>query len=225
MATMRHQEHRPVEERREQLLEAASALARDGGLAAVTTRTVTQLAGLAHGAFHYCFASRGDLVEALLEREVLAVLQLAGDTGFAQPDPLAAIRGALEGFLRAVRSDPDRHLLLYELAVTVARHAPARASRSRAETDRAVGDLVARWSHRVRLSWAVPIDALAGAFTSAVAGLGMLWLSTRDEAAVGAAADAAALALASLCIPGPPDGAADPAAGRAADRAMDGAAA
>ncbi|MEN1973535.1 TetR/AcrR family transcriptional regulator [Cellulomonas olei] len=219
MATMRHQEHRPVEERREQLLEAASAVARDGGLAAVTTRTVTQRAGLAHGAFHYCFASRGELVEALLEREALAVLHPAGDAAFEHPDPRTAFRDALEGLLLAVRSDPERHLLLHELTVTVARHSPDRAARSRTEADRTVGDLVARWSHRMRLSWTVPIDALAGAFTSAGSGLGMLWLTTRDDALVGAAADAAALALAGLCVPAPPDGATGGTTGGAVDGA------
>lgn len=216
MATMRHQEHRPVEERREQLLEAASAVARDGGLVAVTTRTVTERAGLAHGAFHYCFATRAELVEALLEHETLTVLRLAGDAAFEDADPRTAFRGALEGFLRAVRDDPGRHLLLYELVVTVARHAPERAGRSRAEADRTVGDLVARWSHRARLSWAVPIDALAGAFTSAGAGLGMLWLTTRDDEVVGAAADASARALAALAVPAPPGGATRGAAGRPA---------
>jgi AcrR family transcriptional regulator len=201
MATMRHQEHRPVEERREQLLEAAAAVAREGGLAAVTTRTVTERAGLAHGAFHYCFASRVELVEALFDREALAVVHLAGAGAFEPADPFAALRGALDAYLGAVRADPERHLLLYELGVSVARRNPQRAAAGRGEADRAVGDSLARWSHRTRLSWSVPIDALAAAFTSAGAGLGMLWLTTRDDAVVAAAADATAAGLAALCVP------------------------
>lgn len=210
MARTRHQEHRPVEERREQLLEAAAAVAREGGLAAVTTRTVTERAGLANGAFHYCFASRVELVEALLDREVMALVHVVGAGAFERTDPVAALRGALDLYLGAVRADPERHLLLAELGVSVARRDPERSAAARRDADRAVGDGLARWSHRVRLSWSVPIDALAAALTSAGAGLGMLWLTTRDDAVVAAAADVAAAGLAALCVPvaGGADGAA-----------------
>ncbi|MQS10352.1 helix-turn-helix domain-containing protein, partial [Streptomyces alkaliphilus] len=55
-------EHRPIEERRTQLLTAASEVMREQGVAAATTRAIAERAGLPHGSVHYCFGGKTALL-------------------------------------------------------------------------------------------------------------------------------------------------------------------
>ncbi|MFO7959943.1 MAG: TetR/AcrR family transcriptional regulator [Nitriliruptoraceae bacterium] len=59
-----------AEERREQLLDAAVEVIAEEGLNRATTRAITDRAGLALGAFHYVFASKDELLEAVIHRVV-----------------------------------------------------------------------------------------------------------------------------------------------------------
>jgi len=59
---------RSAGERREQLLDAAIDVIAEQGLHRATTRAITDRAGLALGAFHYVFASKDELLEAVIHR-------------------------------------------------------------------------------------------------------------------------------------------------------------
>ncbi|OUE01907.1 transcriptional regulator BetI [Clavibacter michiganensis subsp. michiganensis] len=60
--------------RRAELLDAAVRVMAVAGVAGASTRAITAEAGLAHGAFHYCFGVREELLGALLRQEVDAVV-------------------------------------------------------------------------------------------------------------------------------------------------------
>ncbi len=90
--------------RRDAIVVAASAVAADGGLAAVQIVPVAQRAGIAAGTVYRYFPSKTDLiggvVEAVSEREIAAV-RYAAD---AAPGPLSALAAAIVTFAaRALR--------------------------------------------------------------------------------------------------------------------------
>lgn len=91
--------------REQSILDAAAALASEGGMAAVQIAAVAERAGIAAGTVYRYFPSKADLVAALIgalaERE-LAVMHAAGD---GAPGPLSALAAAVATFAaRAIRA-------------------------------------------------------------------------------------------------------------------------
>lgn len=112
------QERRSVEERREQLIDAAINVLASEGIGAATTRRITDEAGLALGAFHYAFNSKDDLLHAVIERfssGIETVLQ------HAIVDPQAPLEGLgdqlIRGYWSFVEETPELQLAQYEVAV------------------------------------------------------------------------------------------------------------
>ncbi len=60
----------PLEERKQQLLDAAAAIALRDGVSSVTTRDVAKHAGISETQVHNCFGSRTNLLVALARREI-----------------------------------------------------------------------------------------------------------------------------------------------------------
>lgn len=195
--------HRPAAERREQLLDAAVEVMRDGGIGAVTTRAVTSRAGLPHGSFHYCFRSKEDLLVALLERELDGSMRQAWAAVGGAADPRSGIAAGLGGYLAHIRADPERQLILSELTLAAAR-TPSMSHLPRWEHEQYVDHveaLLREWTVTAALTWTVPIRVLADLLTAGASGLGTSWLSTRDDDAVDQAAQALGQALAGLARP------------------------
>ncbi len=112
------QERRSVEERREQLIDAAINVLASEGIGAATTRRITDEAGLALGAFHYAFTSKDDLLHAVIERfssGIETVLQ------HAIVDPQAPLEGLgdqlIRGYWSFIEETPELQLAQYEVAV------------------------------------------------------------------------------------------------------------
>ncbi|CAM5593129.1 hypothetical protein GCM10010329_48730 [Streptomyces spiroverticillatus] len=107
----------PAAQRRRQLVEAAiRAMARDG-VAKTTTRSVVAEAGVSLSVFHYCFGSKQDLLEAVMdtisehsESDVLA--RLAPSPGSALR---TTIRAGLQAYWDHVLAHRGEHMLTYEL--------------------------------------------------------------------------------------------------------------
>lgn len=112
------QERRSVAERRTQLIDAAiDVLARDG-IGAATTRRITDEAGLALGAFHYAFASKDDLLHAVIERFSTGMETVLQDA-ILEPDASLEDLGEqlIRGYWRYVEETPQLQLAQYELTV------------------------------------------------------------------------------------------------------------
>ena len=176
--------------RRAELLDAAVRVMAVTGVAGASTRAITAEAGLAHGAFHYCFGVRSELLGALLRQEVEAVvaqLEAAEDPAGAPLGEVVAL--TLRAELDRVRREPDRQRVLLDLAATVQR-IPALADLPAWEHGRYVEETGRRFIA------AGLDDARAGRCAAlAVAGMqGIIagWLARRDDAADRAAEQAVA---------------------------------
>jgi AcrR family transcriptional regulator len=181
--TSKVREHRPAAERREQLLDAAVEVMREGGIAAATTRAVADRAGLPQSAFHYCFRSKDEMFAAVLERELDASLGSAWDAVAQTQDLETGITAALHAVLDRVRSDPDYHLLTAEL-VDVAARTPELAhiaGRQHAASVHHTDQMLRRWQGSGHTPLSVDTRLLAEVLVATSSGIESAWLSTRDD--------------------------------------------
>jgi AcrR family transcriptional regulator len=89
---------RRLAEREQAILDAAGALAAEGGLAAVQVAAVAERAAIAAGTVYRYFPSKTDLVAeliAVLAARELAAMRAAGDSA---PGPLSALAAAIATF-------------------------------------------------------------------------------------------------------------------------------
>lgn len=100
----------PAEQRREQLLDAALAVALQRGFHAVTVDGVAKEAGVTRPVVYGAFADRGELLTALADRsEARALTQLAAVFPPIPPDgadPDELLVAGIAAYLRAIRDDP-----------------------------------------------------------------------------------------------------------------------
>ena len=194
-----HQPHRTMAERREQLLDATVAVVREGGLSAVTTRTVTARAGVRPSALYYYFADRDELISALIERELSITLCHVWQTVEHAAGVREGVESALLAYLEHVQRDESYQLVVAELTVTALRRAgPDGVPGTYARLLESAADLVRRWSAERCSTWAVPVDVVARALVSQGSAVVSSWLYTRDDAGVRAEIRAMALAMSSL---------------------------
>jgi AcrR family transcriptional regulator len=124
-------ERRSVEERRGELVDAAISIVAEEGLSNATTRRITDRAGVALGAFHYAFASKAELVAAVMDRissRLETTLDVSGGptTPTASSDVSArridaAARRVLDAHAELVAADPPLQLARQELLVRALR--------------------------------------------------------------------------------------------------------
>ena len=72
----------PLEQRRSELVETAVRVMAWDGAWALTTRAVAAEAGVPHGTVHYAFSSKGELLRAVLRRDLngfAALIETARD--------------------------------------------------------------------------------------------------------------------------------------------------
>ena len=198
------QEHRSVEERREQLVDAALAVMTDDGLTAVTTRAVTARAGLPHGAFHYCFGSKADLFRAVLERELRRSMTASFAVEIDSPSVTEKVVSGIRANLDLVRARPDAALALTEL-ISLARRDPTLHDLARWEHEsytREVTASVEAWSSERNISWRMPAVQVSRVFIAVSEGITSSWLSDRDDEAAEQSIAVAAEALSTLAEEG-----------------------
>ena len=123
VANAEQTDRRSVEERREQLIDAAIQVLATEGLGRATTRNITEQANLALGAFHYAFRSKDELLESVIERVVSATERVLQDAvEDVRGDPARAIPRMLEEFWDFIDETPDLQLAQYELTVHALRN-------------------------------------------------------------------------------------------------------
>lgn len=190
--------HLPVGERREQLLAAAWRVLSSRGLAAATTRAICAEAGLAQGAFHYCFASRDELMRevatGLLPGEITAA-----DAVIERGGSLArCISRALQAYWDLVEADPGAHQVLYEITTAALRSPDGRdmAELQYARYLEGARVILRRIAEVRAVTWQRPLDVLARQVVTVLDGLTLHFAVDRDSAAARAALDAFAEDLA-----------------------------
>jgi AcrR family transcriptional regulator len=149
-------------ETRARVLAAALEVFGDRGIAASTVSDVAAAAGMTKGAVYSSFASKDDLVLAMMEEHAMQRLS-AALAGFAEADDLqAAISRVGSVLVEAIRSDAVWHRLLAEY-FALAYHDPGTrlALRNRRREAR---DAVARALTRLSESLGVPLPLPADQF-------------------------------------------------------------
>ncbi|CAM2821477.1 TetR family transcriptional regulator [Streptomyces albus] len=105
----------PSAERRKQLVEAAIRVMTRDGVAKATTRSICAEAGVSLSVFHYCFASKQELIEDVME--TITAHSVTPVAARIQPtaDVRESVRAALGTYWDHVLAHPEEHMLTYEL--------------------------------------------------------------------------------------------------------------
>jgi AcrR family transcriptional regulator len=190
-------------DRRRQLVDAAYRVIGREGFAAATTRRVCAEAGAPLAAFHYCFASKAELLGELTD-QAMRELEAARAGGAVLRDTVAgSLRASLRGYWDTVEEDPNRESVLMALT----QHAlndPALADvahRQYAAYHRTAENTLAEIGAGCGVRWALPVDALARMLVVVTDGVTLAWLVDRDTAAATTALDAFADLLATHAAP------------------------
>lgn len=175
--------------RREDLIAAATKVIVRDGVAAATTRRIAAEAGVPLGTVHYWFASKDDLLAAVVE-SVLDELEsavAASQTQAARPDDSGA-PDLLESFRAAWRvvdaDEPGRQLSIYEMT-TVALRTPGMeelAAKQYGSYRAVAAHAVQRWYDRFGAQLPGGLDALARLIAYLFDGATLAWLADPDGA-------------------------------------------
>ena len=99
----------PVAERREQLIEAALAVASRDGIDAATVRAVAAEAGVSLGVVHYCFQDKDELLRAMAHAITSANLERSlGELPLEAADPESVIESVIDALWTASASPAVR---------------------------------------------------------------------------------------------------------------------
>lgn len=173
-----------VEQRRSELLAAATRVIARDGLAAASVRAIVAEADMPLGAFHYAFESRDELLGLLADEvtkdevgAVVAALESADGRTLEE-----IISTGLESYLETTESHPERELAVVELVLHRARHDPALAQRQWSSYFDVAAQSLERAAAMCDIEWTQPVTAVARSLISVLDGLTVTWLATRDGA-------------------------------------------
>ncbi|QMU23380.1 TetR/AcrR family transcriptional regulator [Gordonia rubripertincta] len=190
----------PVEERRELLLESAFRVIARRGVDGATTRAICAEAGVTLSTFHYVFATRDELLEALVERgtekELTAVSAAleegAQEISQGRSGAVAILESALSAYIDGVQTDPDREQAMISLN-QYARQTDGLSdlgSRMYLRYYEAIAAALEGVAAATGTGWDRPTAELAPLVLAATDGITLSYLNIRDRAICDLIADA-----------------------------------
>lgn len=194
----------PVAERREQLIEAALAVASRDGIDAATVRAVAAEAGVSLGVVHYCFQDKDELLRAMAHAITTANLERSlGELPDQVDDPDTVIEGVLDALWTGIRESRGPQLLSYELTTSSLRHSELNQVaieqyRGQWAAAEQVLDLVERTAH---VGWSLPRGDLARTVVAVIDGYSLAWLVDGDSEAARAGLLAFGRYLSTMAVP------------------------
>jgi TetR/AcrR family transcriptional regulator, cholesterol catabolism regulator len=97
------------------VLDAAARLFRRKGFAATTVREIAAEAGILPGSLHYRYATKEEILVALMERGIRAALDSVQAAVQESHDPIERLRLGLRAHLKGLLADSDSvHVVLFE---------------------------------------------------------------------------------------------------------------
>lgn len=150
------------------------------GVAAATTRAITDAAGVPQGLFHYCFDSRHALLHALLERESERALAMAATLDPVPSSLEEALTMSFTVQLARVKDQTDHFVALSELSA-LARTDPDLAALTRHQRTRdldLVSAMLRRWQGHPA---GFDVEAWASVILAGLDGITEAWLTDRDD--------------------------------------------
>jgi AcrR family transcriptional regulator len=105
----------PPVETDERILRAAGSLFREKGFAATTVREIAAAAELLPGSLHYRYASKDDILVALMKRGVERAVNAVQKACLGQKDPIERLRLGLRAHLELLcNGDDSLYVLLFD---------------------------------------------------------------------------------------------------------------
>ncbi|MBO3085008.1 TetR/AcrR family transcriptional regulator [Cellulomonas fengjieae] len=196
----------PVAERREQLIEAALAVASRDGIDAATVRAIAAEAGVSLGVVHYCFQDKDELLRAMAHAITTANLERSLGEALAEAQTAeSVIERALDALWTGIRESRGPQLLSYELTTSSLRHpelnqVAIEQYRGQWAAAEHVLELVER---SAQVSWSVPRGALARTVVAMIDGYSLAWLVDGDSEAALSGLQRIGRYLATVTVPAP----------------------
>ncbi len=171
-----------VDERRERLLDAAVRVMTRDGAGAATTRAVAAEAGMRVSTFHYCFASRDEMVAQVVQRLSASERLSIGAAIGPGKDLRATVADAAEGFLQHLVAHPGDEQVLFELNHLALRTPGLEhlAAAQYATYHEAAASVLQQVADLTGSAWAVPVPELARLVVTITDGVTTTWLADRD---------------------------------------------
>ncbi|MGZ6807940.1 MAG: TetR/AcrR family transcriptional regulator [Mycobacteriaceae bacterium] len=174
----------PVEERRQQLVDATIRVMVEHGVAAATTRRIAAEANTTLATVHYCFESK----QALFREVITAIVnELALPANLELPrgaDLPALVQGLLETMWATIELEPKRQQLTYEITQFALRE-PELVELARwqyALYNSELRRILDTLSAATGTTWTVDLGVLARMFLAAIDGAVLAWLVDGDSA-------------------------------------------
>ena len=174
-------ERLPVEERREQIVEAAIAVMSRRGVAAATTRQIAEEAALPLSSIHYCFGGKEALTNAVLER-IVELIRAAASEDLEGTGSLGEAIGMMaRSFWSLVEADTGLQTMQYELTLGALRGGSPEFARHQYDAYVAIGEgLFEEVTARTGERSAVPFRQLARFLVAGLDGLILQHLTDPD---------------------------------------------
>jgi AcrR family transcriptional regulator len=188
----------PATERRKQLVQAAFRVIAKEGFGAVTTRRVCAEAGASLASFHYCFASKQELLTELTEQTVAALVEGQASRVHIRDGVQGSLRATLHEYWATVEAEPDREPVLMALTQHALNEPTLEglAQQQYAAYHRTARTTLETIADACGVEWSVPVEQLARMIVVVTDGVTLAWLVDRDSAAARTALDAFADQLA-----------------------------
>ena len=173
-----------AEVRRSQLVAAARAVLARVGMAGTTLRGVAAEAGVPLGTVHYIFATKEQLLRAVLE-DVLEEISVAFRAAASSATDLdaAMLTTVLDVWSQLVEADPGMQIMQYELTIWALR-TEGMANVARRQYELYLQVLTENWNEaaaRAGVTLAIPADQLARLFLAGADGLILQYLTLGDS--------------------------------------------
>lgn len=180
-----------AQDRRRQLVDAAFRVIGRDGFAAATTRRVCAEAGAPLAAFHYCFASKQELLAELTTQTMAELVAARADGVLVRGSVAESLRATLRGYWATVEDDPKRESVLMALTQHALRD-PALtgvAALQYVAYHRTARETLEEIAGACGVGWSLPVAQLARMLVVVTDGVTVAWLVDRDSDAALAALD------------------------------------
>jgi AcrR family transcriptional regulator len=173
----------PMAERREQLVEAAIAVASRDGIDAATVRAVAAEAGVSLGVFHYCFQGKDELLEAMAHQITRQNLTQSLLEMPAHGDPATIVPHALDLLWSGISATRGSQLLSYELTTYSMRHPEVRqvSVNQYVVSHEAARQFLAAMAKAARIEWTLPLETMSRLVVMMTDGVVLAWLADGDD--------------------------------------------
>lgn len=172
-----------VNDRREELVEAAIRVMARDGVAKATTRAIVAEAGMTLGVFHYCFDSREELLKRVTATITQRTIEAARRVFTRDGDLPDMIRASLRAFWAGVEANPGENLVGYELTQYALRN-PGLEDVARLQYVQYLegnAEFLELMAKTARIEWTIPIPILARYVNAVLDGLSICWLADRES--------------------------------------------